>query len=288
MSDTPPEIFDRKRRALTRARAARIVAADPDADFLRAAMAEELIERLGWVTRSFSEALVLGDAGSMLADALEALGMAVTRADAGAPADVRCEEDRLPFDPARFDLVASVGALDSVNDLPGALVQIRRVLRPDGLFLASFIGAGSLVRLKAAMLAADEAARRGAAAHVHPQIELRAIGDLLQRAGFAMPVADGERLTVRYSGLPGLVRDLRAMAGSNVLAGARGHIGKAGLLAAAEHFATTADADGRTAETFELIHISGWAPSPDQPKPARRGSATASLAEALRKGPDQA
>ena len=250
--------------------------------FLADHMADELIERLGWVTREFTDVLVLGMAPPSLIAALQARGMAITH---GGPigTDVQCDEDLLLFEPASFDLVIALGTLDSVNDLPGALIQINRALRPDGLMMAAMIGAGSLPRLKAAMLAADEASGRGVAARIHPQIDVRAAGDLLQRARFAMPVADSDTLMVRYSSLPALIADLRTHGWTNALASPPPPLGKAALIAALQSFASAAEQDGKTPERFELVYLSGWAPSPDQPKPARRGSATASLAGLLDK-----
>ncbi|MDM7955670.1 methyltransferase domain-containing protein [Blastomonas sp.] len=250
--------------------------------FLAEHMADEIVERLGWVNRSFADALVLGHAPAVLLAALGSRGVKVTLAGP-VGVDHSCEEDALPFAPAAFDLVIAIGTLDSVNDLPGALIQINRALRPDGLMMAAMVGAGSLPRLKAAMLAADEASARGVAAHIHPQIDVRAAGDLLQRARFAMPVADSDTLTVRYSSLPALVRDLRCHGWTNVLTSAAPPVGRAGLIAALQNFAEAAEVDGKTAERFDLIYLSGWAPSPDQPKPAKRGSATASLAGVLGK-----
>jgi SAM-dependent methyltransferase len=243
------------------------------------------------VTRRFSQALDLGCGFGEMTQELRRRGLEVVPADAGrafaaAAGGSQCDEDALPFAPASFDLVVSAGVLDSVNDLPGALVQVRRLLRPDGLFLAAFVGAGSLPRLRRALQAADEAEGCAASPHVHPQIDLRAAGDLLGRAGFALPVADAERLTVRYTHLFQLVGDLRSLAWTNLLnARARRPLGRAGAAAAAAAFADDADSDGRIPERFEIIHMSGWAPSPDQPQPARRGSATASLAAALKPKP---
>ena len=280
--DTAPRIlFSTHRRRLAMARGLR-TAPQHGGAFLAEHMADEIIERLGWVNRSFADALVLGHAPTALLQALAARGVAVTVAGP-VGADVLCEEDALPFEPASFDLVIAIGTLDSVNDLPGALIQINRSLRPDGLMMAALIGAGSLPRLKAAMLAADEAGGRGVAAHIHPQIDVRAAGDLLQRARFAMPVADSDTLMVRYSALPALVRDLRCHGWTNVLTSAAPPVGRAGLIAALQNFAEVAEADGKTAERFEIVYLSGWAPSPDQPKPAKRGSATASLAGVLGK-----
>jgi len=281
--------FDRALRRLRRDRAA----ADPEgaANPILRRLADDLIERLDVVTRRFGRALDLGVGPGHLAQALRARGMEVKTADAGArfagaAGGVQCDEDRLPFEAESFDLVISAGTLDSVNDLPGALIQIRRLLRPDGLFLGAFLGAGSLPGLKRAMQAADEAEGRPASPHVHPQIDLRAAGDLLGRAGFALPVVDSEPLTVRYRALPRLVADLRSLGWTNMLsARARRPLGRIGYAAAQAAFAAAAESDGKVSERFEVIHLSGWAPSPDQPKPARRGSATASLAAALGRKP---
>lgn len=282
-----PDIpFDRRLRRLRRDRAALRFA---EADYLHRVAAEELLERLDFVKRDFREALDLGCADGFLSGALRARGMAVTSADAGGlfaarAGGVQCDEDRLPFGDGAFDLVVSVGVLDSVNDLPGALIQIRRALRPDGLFLAAFAGAGSLPRLRSAMAAAEEAEGGAASPRIHPQIDVRAAGDLLTRAGFTLPVADSHRIDIRFSSLPRLIDDLRAMGGTNILAArARRPFGRLGLTAAMADFASLADADGKTAERFEIIYMTGWSPSPDQPKPARRGSATASLVDALSK-----
>ncbi|MFN3820150.1 class I SAM-dependent methyltransferase [Blastomonas sp.] len=283
MSDEPaPRIlFSAHRRRLAMARGLQMAKLHGGA-FLAEHMADEIVERLGWINRSFADALVIGHAPAMLLAALDARGLKVTLAGP-IGRDIECDEDALPFAPASFDLVIAIGTLDSVNDLPGALIQINRSLRPDGLMMAALIGAGSLPRLKAAMLTADEATGRGVAAHIHPQIDVRAAGDLLQRARFAMPVADSDTLSVRYSSLPALVRDLRCHGWTNVLTSAAPPLGKRALIAALQTFAKAADEDGKTAERFEIVYLSGWAPSPDQPKPAKRGSATTSLAGVLDK-----
>lgn len=280
--DTAPRmLFSPERRRLAMARGQRLALRHGDV-FLAEHMADEVLERLGWVNRSFADVLVIGHAPDSLIEPLTARGSTVTQAGPVAR-DCLCAEDALPFAPASFDLVIALGTLDSVNDLPGALIQINRSLRPDGLFMAAMIGAGSLPRLKAAMLAADEAGGRGVAARVHPQIDVRAAGDLMQRARFAMPVADSDSLKVRYSAFPALIRDLRCHGWTNTLASSAPSVGRSGLIAAMENFAEAADQDGKTAERFEIVYLSGWAPSPDQPKPAKRGSATASLAGALSK-----
>ena len=282
MSQDAP--FDRALRRLRRERGARRFG---EADYLHRRAADEMLERLDLVRRDFRRALDLGCGGGYLTDRLRARGIDTVAADpafafAAAAGGVVCDEDRLPFADGSFDLVLSAGVLDSVNDLPGALILIRRALKPDGLFLGAFAGAGSLARLKAAMLAGD-AAEGGAAPRVHPQIDVRAAGDLLTRAGFALPVVDVESVDVRFSSMRQLVADLRAMGGTNVLASRSGRpIGRFALAAATAAFEAAAEADGKVTERFEILHLLGWAPSPDQPKPARRGSGTASLAAALR------
>ena len=193
---------------------------------------------------------------------------------------VQGREDALPFADGAFDLIVSAGVLDTVNDLPGALTLARRALRPDGLFLAAFLGAGNLATLRAALRVAEG---DRPAARLHPQIDVRSAGDLLARAGFALPVADGETLEVRYRDLFRLLGDLRGMAAGNVLA-ERVPLRRETLARLAAAFAELADESGRTTERFEIIFLTGWAPSPDQPQPAKRGSATASLAAVLRPG----
>jgi NADH dehydrogenase [ubiquinone] 1 alpha subcomplex assembly factor 5 len=189
------------------------------------------------------------------------------------------DEDRLPFGARSFDLVVSAGSLDTVNDLPGALIQIRRALRPDGLFLGAFLGAGSAPLLRRAMRAAEEAEGLPASPRLHPQIDVRAAGDLLTRAGFALPVADREAVSVRYSAFPTLVADLRAIGATNILAARdRRPFGRRGLAAARADF----EEEGGTVERFEIVHMMGWAPGPDQPRAAPRGSGSVSLAEALK------
>jgi SAM-dependent methyltransferase len=280
MSQDAP--FDRRLRRLRRDRAARLF---PAADYLHRLAADELIERLDCVKRDFRRALDLGCAGGYLTARLRERGLDVTPCDSGfafarAAGGVQADEDRLPFADGAFDLVVSVGALDGVNDLPGALLLIRRALKPDGLFMGAFAGAGSLKRLKRAMLAADSVAG-GAAARIHPQIDVRAAGDLLTRAGFALPVVDAQPVDVRFSALLDLVRDLRAMGGTNLLAArSRRPLGRRALAAAIADFE---EGEGKTTERFEILHLLGWAPSPDQPRPARRGSGTVSLAAALKR-----
>ncbi|HWK36473.1 methyltransferase domain-containing protein [Sphingomonas sp.] len=265
-----PDIFDRHLRRLRRDRAARGYDG-----FLRAAMIDGIVDRLDAVTRSFTDVLDLGAADH----AFTLPGATIARCDAGAifaRGGVQADEDRLPFADASFDLVVSAGVLDQVNDLPGALALIRRVLRPDGLFLGAFAGAGSLATLRAVLRDAEPGVTR-----LHPQIDVRSAGDLLVRAGFALPVADTETLNVRYPDLFKLLADLRATGSTNLLRD-RTPLTRATLARAAQTFAEHADPDGRTPERFEIVFLTGWAPDPSQPKPARRGSATTSLLEALK------
>jgi NADH dehydrogenase [ubiquinone] 1 alpha subcomplex assembly factor 5 len=256
-------IFDRRLRRLRRDRAA---AADR-VDYLHRLAAEDLAERLDFVRRTFERALVLGALDGGLGARLEERGIAAIVADPGLrfaarAAGVQCDEDRPGFADSSFDLIVSIALLDTVDDLPGALLLARRMLKPGGLFLAALAGAGSLPRLRAAMLAADLGADAGGASpHLHPQIDVRAAGDLLLRAGFAAPVADAHGVDILYPGFAFLVGDLRAMAATNVLAArTRRPVTRIGLAAATAAFAAGAGADGRIAEHFEILTLSGWAP----------------------------
>lgn len=281
-----PDIFDRSLRSIRRDRMLADFAAH---DFLYRAMLDELLDRLGDVQRDLPEALVIGCPDGSAKVALEAMGKRVACVDPGfLPAranggvqggGVQGDEDALPFADDSFDLVIACGTLDSVNDLPGALILMRRVLRPDGLMLAAFTGAGSLPRLRAALMA-GEGERPGQ--HIHPQVDVRSAGDLLSRAGFAMPVADGETLTIRYGDLLRLMHDLRGMGAGNMLTARPPALRRDTLMGAAAHFAAAADPDGRTAEQIAIVYLSGWKPDPSQAAPARRGSATVSLAAALK------
>lgn len=276
----PPELFDRHRRRLRRDRAATGFAGF---DFIRAWMLDGIAERLGAVRRDFRDVLEIG---SFTGDFAGPPGARVTRIDAGArfaalAGGVQADEDRPHSPDGAYDLVVSAGVLDSVNDLPGALALIRRALRPDGLFLGAFLGGSTLATLRSVMLAAEG---DRPAARVHPQVDVRAAGDLLVRAGFALPVADVETLNVRYASLFDLIRDLRGMGATSLLRDPA-PLRRDTLARAAELFAARGDGEGRTVERFDAVFVTGWAPDPSQPKPARRGSATASLADALKVPP---
>lgn len=224
--------------------------------FLHDWMLAGIYDRLGTVKRTFDTILDLGCADARFAWS----GATIARCDAGAAfaraaGGVQADEDTQPFATAGFDLIVSVGVLDTVNDLPGALTLIRRGLRPGGLFLGAFAGAGSLPLLRAAFRTADPGAAR-----LHPQIDVRAAGDLLLRAGFVLPVADTEGLTVRYSNLRTLAHDLRGMAAGNVLAGRR-PLSRRTWAAATQAFGAAAGPDGRVSERFEIVFVTGWAPA---------------------------
>jgi SAM-dependent methyltransferase len=287
MSPPVPQVFD---RALLRRRQQRAYAQGP-ADFLLARVAEDMSERLDAVLRRFTQALDVGTPAPLVADMLAARGIgSVVQAAplAAAQSDHATErlvvdEEQLPFAPERFDLAVSALALQFVNDLPGTLVQIRRALQPDGLFLACLVGGQSLRELRAAFAEAEAEITGGASPRVAPFADLRDLGSLLQRAGFALPVTDVDSVTVRYSHLFALAHDLRAMGATNTLAlRSRLPLRRAvALRAAAIYVERFADADGRIRASFDLVWLSGWAPHESQQKPLQPGSARMRLADAL-------
>lgn len=270
MQSTPPQLFDYRRRRALRERA---IARTTGQSFLWTWLADEIADRLACTTRQFERTLILGP--------LAANGDILSEAKLG---DVIClptaEEDQLGQDTESFDLIIAAGTLDSVNDLPGALVQIRRALKPDGLFLGALFGAGSLGALKRAMMIADADSVR---AHVHPQVELRSAADLLARTGFNLQVADRSGLDVRYGDWRSLVRDLRDAGIGNCLASRAPFLGKHYLQRLDLAWAQLADSSGKVAESFEVLHLSGWSPSASQAKPAARGSGQISLVKLLDK-----
>ena len=200
-----------------------------------------------------------------------------------AVAAVAADPELLPFRDGRFDLAISNLVLHWCADLPGALVQLRRALKPDGLLLAALFGGETLVELRTALFEAELAEEGGVSPRVSPSIGLADAAALLQRAGFALPVADSERITVTYPDLPALLRDLRGMGETNALAARRGFLRRTTLARAALNYAERfGDTAGRLPATFEVVFLCGWAPHPSQPRPLPRGSATARLADALR------
>lgn len=291
-SPQPPDdmlVFDRRAVARHRKRAAATLDAH---GFLFAEIADRMIDRIEDVARSYPLALDLGCHDGVLGRLLRATGRVehlvsadlspAMAARAGAPA-VAADEEWLPFADHSFDLVASAGSLHWVNDLPGTLIQIRDVLTPDGFFVASLIGGGSLIELRQSFLAAEARVEGGASLHVSPFVDLRDAAGLMQRAGFAMPVVDLETITVTYGDVLGLMRDLRGMGEQNALAARRRKPLRRETFAAlaADYQTRFALPDGRIPATFEIVTMAGFAPGPDQPVPKRRGSANARLAEAL-------
>ena len=253
------------------------------ANFLAPIIAETLLDRLAMVTRDFPRVLLIGAHDRALADHLRSVGKELTIVEAGprlaADSDALVvEADALDQPFASFDLIVWPGGLDSVNDVPGALLRLRALLAPDGLLLGAFVGDGSLPRLRRAVM--TDGVRP--IARLHPQIDLAAMGNLLQRVGFTLPVVDVEALTVRYGDWFALVRDLRAAGLASRLGPAPPPLTRVEAAQIAAAFAAQADPDGRIAESLRIVHFSGWAPHPDQPQPARRGSGTASLAAALK------
>jgi SAM-dependent methyltransferase len=277
---TTPLVFDRK---LVRERLRR-AAAGGYADFLLARAVEDLDERLAPVLREFSLALDVGTPGPHAATALaRRAGQVIRLAPLPELGAVVADEERLPVAAERFDLAVSLLALQSVNDLPGALVQIRRALRPDGLFIGCLLGGGTLTELRQSFAAAEAEVEGGLSPRVAPFADVRDLGGLLQRAGFALPVTDIETVTVRYRDPFGLLRDLRAMGLTNALVERRRTpLRRTTLLRAAQIYAERfADPDGRVRATFEMLWLSGWAPHESQQKPLRPGSAKMRLADAL-------
>ncbi len=240
----PPVIFAPNRRLAMRRRALALQAWPGAARYLLDDMVEDVLERLAFLRHEPQRALLIGERTGALAAALRSRGVTVSEAE---PATGFTEE--APFPVTGFDLIASLGTLDTVNDLPGALIHIRGALAPGGLALASFSGAGSLPALRAAMLEAD--ADRPAP-RLHPAVDVRAGGQLLQRAGWADPVVDSRHLDVRFSSLASLVADLRAQGLSNCLARPGPPLGKTALARATEAFGTG------TVERFEILTLSGW------------------------------
>jgi len=275
-------LIERKRRAVRRA--------VPGADFLMRRAAEDLAERLATVGRRFAKAATLF---SGTRDALDIV-LASCKADEA----IRVEADAallgqaegmvaapgvVPLEPASIDLAVSLLSLQDENDIPGMLIQIRRALKPDGLFLGVLAGSGTLAELRDSLLAAEVEMLGGASPRVLPFADVREAGALLQRAGFSLPVTDVENVTVRYATMFDLMADLRAMGATNTLSDRSRRPATRGLLmrAAAIYAERHSDPDGRIRATFSMIWLSGWAPDASQQKPLRPGSAEISLTKVL-------
>ncbi|MDX6748261.1 methyltransferase domain-containing protein [Geminicoccaceae bacterium 1502E] len=286
---TAPQIFDRR---TVRLRRQRLLRSRDDSDFLRREVSLRLLERLADIKRPFP--LVLDVASGPLFEALMAKegrrpGRLVrcdglpALAAAGAGDGVVADEELLPFAPDRFDAALSVMALHWVNDLPGTLAQLRYCLKPDGLLLAAFPGGDTLVELRWALMQAELEIAGGAAARVSPFIDLRDAGMLLQRAGFALPMADQDRITVHYREPWRLIADLRAMGEGNALADRDRRPLRPEVLARAlglyrERFG---DAEGTVPATFDIVFLTGWKPHDSQPRPLPRGSGKVDLGQFL-------
>lgn len=289
MNDEPTKLFDRQLLALRRARFA---AGFAEHDFLLRRVAEDIGARLATIMREFPLAVDLGPHYGILKETLGAnksVG-AVISADhceavlrAGSGARVICEDDLLPFAKESIDLFVSALSLHLVNDVPGALLQIRQALKPDGLFLAAVLGGQTLHELREALAVAEEEIDGGVSPRVIPFADIRAYGSLLQRAGFALPVTDADTVTATYETPFALMRDIQAMGAGNMLAERRRvPMKRRILMRAAEIYADRFSTDnGRVQATFEIIHLAGWAPDASQPKPLAPGSAQARLADAL-------
>ncbi len=279
-----PHLFDRRTYGMRRARAAR----RGGESFLAREVAENLAERLGAVNRYFARGLDLSSRRAPF-EILEPRAAHWTRTALSA-SEAACEllplvadEEALPFESASFDLAVSVLSLHAVNDLPGALIEIRRVLKPDGLFLAALFGGGTLGELRRAFAAGESDSTGGASPRVAPFAEVRDLGGLLQRAGFALPVADVERIAIEYREFATLAEDLRALGETNALAErTRKPLRRDTLAATLAHYgAQDGDLSGRLRVTFDVIYLTAWAPHESQQKPLRPGSAKTRLAAAL-------
>jgi SAM-dependent methyltransferase len=282
------QLIDRDLVIQRRKRAA--LARDDGADFLLKRALQELDDRLSTVQRRFSTAATIhcGSpdaarelfAGGKIDEVVRIEDKALLGDEKGA---IAAEGETLPLEPGGLDLAVSIHALHEINDLPGMLIQIRRALRPDGLFLGCMAGAGTLAELRESLLQAETTLYGGASPRVLPFADVREAGALLQRAGFALPVADVDEVTVRYDTMFDLMRDLRAMGATSSLAErSRRPASRRLFMEAARIYAERfSDADGRIRATFNTIWLSGWAPAPTQQKPLRPGSAQVSLANVL-------
>ena len=286
----PPILFD---RPLHRRRLDRAAEGFSAAGFLKARAAEDAVMRLEAIMRSFPLAVDLGARDGAFGRALAAspaqekvgllietdLSAAMLKGRQGLR--VQADEERLPFGEASLDLVVSTLALHWTNDLPGALIQVRRALKPDGLFIGAIFGGATLTELRQALMQADSELSGGAGPRISPFADVLDAAALLQRAGFALPVADVDRVQVGYADPMALIADLRAMGETNVLAERR-PISKPVLARAREVYAERfARPDGRITATFEIVTMTGWAPHPSQQQPLRPGSAKMRLADAL-------
>jgi len=286
---SPSELFDRQMLTRQRDRAAPGIAAH---DFLLRRAAEDITERFEAIQREFPVAVNLGAHHGVLSEALSAMpsvGMVISVEESTAllkkcpPPRVCADMEMLPFGGEQVDLVASALSLQYANDLPGTLVQIRRALKPDGLFIAALLGGSTLHELRASLMTAETELAGGAAPRVAPMADVRDFGGLLQRAGFNLPVSDTDIVEVSYETPFALMDELRGMGAANALnERSRRPLRRDVLMRAGEIYAEHYPAEnGRVTATFEIITLTGWAPHESQQKPLRPGSAAARLADAL-------
>ncbi len=285
----PQELFD---RVLIRHRRSRIARLIPGGDFLLAHVAEDLADRVQAILREFKLVVDLGAHHGILSerlDRLENVGTLVQLDSAPELLDlsqglrVCCDEEFLPLKSGSVDLLVSGLVLQYVNDLPGTMLQIRRSLKPDGLFLGSLLGGQTLHELRTALMMAEEELEGGSSPRVAPFADVQAMGSLLQRAGFALPVIDSELINVTYPDPLTLMHELRAMGGGNALFERRKtFLRRATLMRACEIYCSEfGDENGRIPASFEIITLTGWSPHESQQKPLRPGSATQRLADVL-------
>jgi SAM-dependent methyltransferase len=287
MSERQQNLFDLAALAGRRDRAMRLGFAG-GADFLHREVAGLMAERLAEVTRAFSKVALIGTGAGVVAAALRPDGAGLTQLDpspvmAAAAGGSVLTGETLPLEAGAHDLIVSTLLLHIANDPVGQLIQMRNALRPDGLMLAALFGGQTLNELRASLAEAEVECEGGLSPRVAPMAEIRDLGGLLQRAGFALPVADSERLVVTYATPLHLMRELRAMGETNILTARRRQpMRRATLMRACEIYARHFGApDGRVRATFEIIFLTGWSPGPGQPKALRPGSAAARLADAL-------
>lgn len=262
MATSPPTIFAPNRRKALRRRMARLQSQPGAPRYIAEDMVDDVLDRLSFLRHEPARALVIGDWTGALASALGAMGVAVETRDPALDADPLDEESPFSAGPG-YDFIASIGTLDTINDLPGALVHLRRALADGGLMIASFMAAGSLPALRAIMLEADG---DRPSPRIHPHVDVRAGGQLLQRCGFADPVVDSHHIDVRFSSFERLIADLRAQGLGNCLAKPGVPLGKSALGRAKTAYDSRVDANGKVMERFEILTLSGWAKPLRPPK----------------------
>ncbi|NNE23709.1 MAG: methyltransferase domain-containing protein [Rhizobiales bacterium] len=281
---TANKIFD---RTLVRARLSNALQSDDFPDFLHRRAAEDILDRLGLILREFDRAVVIADKPDGIARQLIETGrfgdIVTARTARGHAADILCDDEALPFAENSLDCVISLLSLHHANDLPGALIQISRALKPDGLFMAALFGGTTLNELRHAWLAAESELEGTVSLRVAPFADIRDMGGLLQRAGFSLPVVDTDPVTVTYADALSAMREIKQMGLSNALAqrSTRPTTRQTLACACAAYENEFARQDGRVPATFEIFYLTGWSPHESQQQPLKPGSAKTRLADAL-------